>query len=337
MKAFKIIISILVALIILSALSFYFILLAPNTKGKAILLIPTGASYQQVIDSLESGDLLTRTSSFKLASKLLSYDQEIKSGRYSIDSNLNNKELLKLLIRGKQEPIRFQFQNIRLKEDFAGLVGKTFETDSLSISSLLSDSTLAKKYGFTTENFYTMFIPNTYEIYWNTNADNLIERFHKEYQNFWNTSRQAKADSLGFTKAEVSILASIVQGEAMHRDEMPAIAGLYINRLSQGMLLQADPTVIFAQQDFSIRRVLHKHLEHESPYNTYKFKGLPPGPINMPSIAAIDAVLNHQKHAYIYMCAKDDFSGYHLFAETWSEHIKNARKFQKALDLRNIK
>lgn len=337
MKAFKIIISILVALIILSALSFYFILIAPNTKEKAILLIPTDASYQQVIDSLEEGELLTRISSFKLAAKLLSYDKDIKSGRYAIDSNLNNKEVLKLLIRGKQEPVRFQFQNIRLKEDFAGLIGRTFETDSSSFSSLLSDSTVAKNYGFTTENFYTMFIPNTYEIYWNTNAKNLLERFHKEYQTFWDANRRAKADSLGFTTAEVSILASIVQGEAMHRDEMPAIAGLYINRLNQGMLLQADPTVIFAQQDFSIRRVLHKHLEIESPYNTYKFKGLPPGPINMPSIAAIDAVLNHQKHAYIYMCAKDDFSGYHLFAETWSEHIKNARKFQRALDLRNIK
>lgn len=337
MKAFKIIISILVALIILSALSFYFILIAPNTKEKAILLIPTDASYQQVIDSLEEGELLTRISSFKLAAKLLSYDKDIKSGRYAIDSNLNNKEVLKLLIRGKQEPVRFQFQNIRLKEDFAGLIGRTFETDSSSFSSLLSDSTVAKNYGFTTENFYTMFIPNTYEIYWNTNAKNLLERFHKEYQTFWDANRRAKADSLGFTTAEVSILASIVQGEAMHRDEMPAIAGLYINRLNQGMLLQADPTVIFAQQDFSIRRVLHKHLEIESPYNTYKFKGLPPGPINMPSIAAIDAVLNHQKHAYIYMCAKDDFSGYHLFAETWSEHIKNARKFQRALDLHNIK
>ncbi|MBW5343122.1 endolytic transglycosylase MltG, partial [Escherichia coli] len=164
-----------------------------------------------------------------------------------------------------------------------------------------------------------------------------IDRFSKEYDKFWNADRKAKAAALNMTPKEISVLASIVKGEALHVDEMPAIAGLYINRLKRGMLLQADPTVIFANNDFTIRRVLNRHLTIDNPYNTYRYKGLPPGPIMMPSIASIDAVLNYKQHEYIYMCAKDDFSGYHNFAKTVAEHQINARKFQQALDARNIK
>src|SRR5690606_28743456 len=194
-----------------------------------------------------------------------------------------------------------------------------------------------KEYGFNHENFFTMFIPNTYEFFWNTSIKDFVQRMNKEYNVFWNKERIAKAKALNLSPIEVSNLAAIVKGEALHVDEMPKIAGLYLNRLQRGMLLQADPTVIFANNDFSIRRVLNKHLRKESPYNTYLYKGLPPGPIMMPSIASIDAVLNSQKHSYIYMCAKDDFSGYHNFAHTMAEHLVNARKFQKALDERNIK
>ena len=181
-----------------------------------------------------------------------------------------------------------------------------------------------------------MFIPNTYEIYWNTTPDKIVARFHDEYDKFWTAEREEKAKKLHLTRQEVGILASIVKGEALHVDEMPTIAGLYLNRLQRGILLQADPTVIFANNDFSIRRVLNKHLTIDNPYNTYRYKGLPPGPIMLPSIAAIDAVLNHETHDYIYMCAKDDFSGYHNFAKTQAEHLVNARKFQEALNKRNI-
>jgi UPF0755 protein len=202
---------------------------------------------------------------------------------------------------------------------------------------LMNNDSLARQYGFNTENFYSMFIPNTYEIWWNTSAEKFFERMHTEYSKFWTEERLNKAKAINLSPNEVSILASIVKGEAMHNDEMPKIAGLYLNRLERGILLQADPTVIFAAQDFTIRRVLNKHLAIPSPYNTYLNKGLPPGPITLPSIASIDAVLNFQKHEYIYMCAKDDFSGYHNFAKTMTEHLINARKFQHALNERNIK
>src|SRR5690606_32129828 len=261
----------------------------------------------------------------------------IKAGRYKLSQDMSNRRLLGNLRGGYQDAVKFRFQNVRLRQDFAGLLGRDFEADSLTFINLLNDEKLAEKYGFNKENFFSMFVPNTYEIYWNTKPEEIIDRFSKEYEKFWNAERRAKADSLGMTIQEVSTLASIVKGEALHVDEMPKIAGLYINRLKKGMLLQADPTVIFANNDFTIRRVLNRHLTIDNPYNTYRFKGLPPGPIMMPSIASIDAVLNYDQHPYIYMCAKDDFSGYHLYAETVAEHLINARKFQKALDARNIK
>src|SRR5690606_1228231 len=238
---------------------------------------------------------------------------------------------------GLQEPVKLRFQNIRLKKDFAGFLSTKLEPDSTSFINLLNNDSFSQTYGYNQENFFTMFIPNTYEFFWNTSAEDFLDRMHKEYTTFWNDERISKAKALNLTPIEVSNLAAIVKGEALHVDEMPKIAGLYINRLQKGMLLQADPTVIFATQDFSIRRVLNKHLRTDSPYNTYVYRGLPPGPIMMPSIAAIDAVLNYESHSYIYMCAKDDFSGYHLFANTMAEHLVNARKFQKALDARNIK
>ncbi|RQP16561.1 MAG: endolytic transglycosylase MltG, partial [Parapedobacter sp.] len=201
----------------------------------------------------------------------------------------------------------------------------------------LNNDSLASSYGFDTENFFGMFIPNTYEFYWNTSTDAFAKRMHEEYKKFWNDERKEKAAALKLTPQQVSVLASIVKGEALHTDEMPTIAGLYLNRLNKGMLLQADPTVIFANNDFTIRRVLYRHLRMDSPYNTYLYRGLPPGPIMMPSIASIDAVLNYRQHDYLYMCAKEDFSGYHNFAVTQAEHNVNARKFQQALNERNIK
>jgi UPF0755 protein len=187
------------------------------------------------------------------------------------------------------------------------------------------------EYGFNKDNIICMFIPNTYEVYYTISADQLIERMYDEYQNFWNEERKQKANELGLSPIEVSILASIVQAESIKRDEAPIIAGLYLNRLKQGIPLQADPTLVFAVGDFTIKRVLNEHKEVESPYNTYKNKGLPPGPINMPEIATIDAVLNYKPSNYLYMCAKEDFSGYHNFTASYNEHLKNARRYQAAL------
>jgi len=312
--------------------------LAPSvTSAQAYLYIPTGSNFEDLMENLGKNDIVKDTSKFRWAAEKKDYPLKVKAGKYKLHENMNNRTLINLLNAGFQEPVKLQFQNIRLKENFASFLATELEPDSSAFIALLNNDSLARKYGFNHENFFSMFVPNTYEFFWNTSTGAFVERMNKEYNTFWNEERKSKAKALHLSPIEVSNLASIVKGEALHVDEMPKIAGLYINRLKKGMLLQADPTVIFANQDFSIRRVLNKHLKTDSPYNTYIYKGLPPGPIMMPSIASIDAVLNFQEHSFIYMCAKDDFSGYHNFANTMAEHLVNARKFQKALDNRNIK
>lgn len=313
--------------------------MAPSIATDAeYFYVKTDEPYESVIKRIEDEGVVKNFTYFSYVAKAMDLQSAgIKPGRYKLSKDLTNRRLIGNLRGGYQDAVKFRFQNIRLKEDFAGLLGKSFEADSLAFLNLMNDEALAKSYGFTKDNFFSMFIPNTYEIYWNTQPKEIIDRFGKEYEKFWTAERKAKAEALNLTTQEVSTLASIVKGEALHVDEMPKIAGLYLNRLKKGMLLQADPTVIFANNDFTIRRVLNRHLAIDNPYNTYRYKGLPPGPIMMPSIASIDAVLNFNQHNYIYMCAKDDFSGYHLFAETVAEHLVNARKFQRALDARNIK
>jgi UPF0755 protein len=191
---------------------------------------------------------------------------------------------------------------------------------------------MPEKYGFNKETFRCMFIPDTYEVYWNISGEDLIARMNREYNTFWNSGRKAKAEEIGLSQIETGILASIVQAEISHYDEAPVVAGLYLNRLRKNMFLQADPTLIYAVGDFTIRRVLNIHKQIDSPYNTYKYLGLPPGPINFPSVTSIDAVLNYQQHNYIYMCAREDFSGYHNFATNLQQHNINARRYQQALN-----
>lgn len=320
------------------ALYGYKVFYSPNiADDEKVLFIKKNSSYADVYTQLQSDSDLIHPRNFDLAAYVMDYKENVKPGRYELKGIKSNKQLIEKLRSGRQDALKFRFQNIRLKENFAGLLGRSFEADSLSFLSLMDDKEYAESFGFTVDNFYSMFIPNTYEIYWNTEPKKIIERFGNEYKKFWNENRMAKAKEIGLSPQEVSTLAAVVQGEALHQDEMPKIAALYLNRLRKGILLQADPTVIFANNDFTIRRVLYKHLRFDSPYNTYIYKGLPPGPIMMPSIAGIDAVLNPAKHDYIYMCAKDDFSGYHNFASTLAAHQINARKFQKALNDRNIK
>ena len=205
------------------------------------------------------------------------------------------------------------------------------EADSADIAALLKDEETAKKYGFNKQTFCSMFIPNTYEFWWNTSAEEFVQRMADEYKKFWNDDRKAKANELGLSQSQVSTLASIVESETQKNDEKARIAGVYINRLKKDWLLQADPTVVFAAGDFTIKRILNKHLEINSPYNTYKYKGLPPGPICIPSTTSIDAVLNYEHHNYMYFCAKEDFSGYHNFATTNAQHEANARRYHDAL------
>lgn len=337
----KKVILVIALLIIVSGASIALIVyqrfLAPNvTAEQNYLFIPTGSNFEELMQNLGENKILEDTTSFRWAAKKKDFTN-VRAGKYKLIAGMNNRSLLNMLKAGLQEPVKLRFQNVRLKENFAALLALKLEPDSVQFIEMLNNEDLAKQYGFNSDNFFNMFIPNTYEFFWNTSTTEFSERMYKEYNTFWNEDRKAKAKELGLTPIEVSNLAAIVKGEALHVDEMPKIAGLYLNRLKKGILLQADPTVIFATQDFGIRRVLNKHLRTDSPYNTYIYKGLPPGPIMMPSIASIDAVLNYQHHSYIYMCAKDDFSGYHNFANTMAEHLVNARKFQKALDERNIK
>jgi len=311
---------------------------APNvTADSEYLYIYSHWGFEDILHSMGELHALKDTASFRWAANKMEYPTHIKPGKYRLEPDMNNRTLINRLRGGFQEPVKLRFENVRLKENLASILANQLEPDSIAFSALLNNDDLAASYGFDPANFFGMFVPNTYEIYWNTSTEAFAKRMHEEYQKFWNDERTQKAEALNLTPQQVSVLASIVKGEAMHTDEMPTIAGLYLNRLKKGMLLQADPTVIFANQDFTIRRVLYKHLRTDSPYNTYLYRGLPPGPIMMPSIASIDAVLNYRPHDYIYMCAKDDFSGYHNFAVTQAEHAINARKFQQALNERNIK
>ncbi|MGZ3873578.1 MAG: endolytic transglycosylase MltG, partial [Mucilaginibacter sp.] len=277
------------------------------------------------------------TATFYRAAENMNYVSRVKAGRYRLHNGMSNRRLINMLASGTQAPVTLSFHNLRLKEDFAGFVSKRLEPDSTAIIRLLDSTDFVKQYGFTTDNVYTMFLPNSYQLYWNTTPENFFKRMYANYEKFWTPERKAKAAAINLDTIQVSILASIVDAEALHDDEMPTVAGLYLNRLKKGMKLEADPTVIFAQHDFTIKRVLTRYLSINSPYNTYLNKGLPPGPIMMPSVNAINAVLDYQKSDYIYMCAKADFSGYHAFATNVTDHLINARKFQQALNERNIK
>ncbi|HWK57986.1 MAG TPA: endolytic transglycosylase MltG [Parapedobacter sp.] len=320
------------------AYKYYKSFFAPSVTADAEhLYIYTHWDFEDVMTSIGELHVVKDTVAFRWAATKMDYPGRVKPGKYKLEAGMNNRTLINRLGGGFQEPVRLRFENVRLKENLASVLAKQLEPDSIAFVDLLNDDSLAAHFGFDAENFLSMFVPNTYELYWNTSAEQFAERMHNEYEKFWTDERRKKADAIDLNPQEVAVLASIVKGEALHTDEMPTIAGLYLNRLRKGMLLQADPTVIFANNDFTIRRVLYRHLRTDSPYNTYLYRGLPPGPIMMPSIAAIDAVLNYKQHDYIYMCAKDDFSGYHNFAVTQAEHNINARKFQQALNERNIK
>ncbi|MDN3588318.1 endolytic transglycosylase MltG [Pedobacter aquatilis] len=319
------------------ALNIYKLYFAPNvTENQKFLYIKTNSSYDDLVNNLKAKDILNSTSSFASAAGKMNLPTNVKPGRYRLKKGMTNRTLINMIKAGNQEPVKLKFQNIRKKENFVAYLASNLEADSLSFISLLDSTAIISKYGLNQDNVYTMFIPNTYEMYWNVSPIDFFERMHKEYDKFWTAERKQKAASLNLNNAQVYTLASIVDAEALYDKEMPIIAGLYLNRLNKGILLQADPTVIFANDDFTVKRVTNKLLQVQSPYNTYKYAGLPPGPIMMPSINAIDAVLNYNKNNYIYMCAKEDFSGYHNFAETKAEHEINAKKYRDALNKRNI-
>lgn len=298
--------------------------------------IPTGSSFKDVLQMLAEQRMLRDTSSFRWLALQKNYPNNVYPGRYRIRDGLNNNELIGMLRSGRQEPVELVFNNIRTTGKLAATVAEQIEADSAGIRSILRDSAFLAEHQLTPETVFGVFIPNTYEIYWNTSPAQFMERMIREYRIFWNEKRLARARNIGLSPMEVMTLASIVDEETLKKDEEARIAGLYINRLKQGMRLQADPTVKFAAGDMTITRVLKKQVSIDSPYNTYQRVGLPPGPIVIPSVSAIDAVLNHERHDYLYMCAREDFSGYHNFARTLAQHNKNARSYQQALNRRKI-
>jgi UPF0755 protein len=300
------------------------------------LFIPTGSGFEEVFETLKSNDILLDTSSFRWVAMKKNYPRHVYPGRYILHGGTSNDRLVNMLRSGSQEPVQLVFNNIRSVEDLAGTLAEQIEADSAGILGLFSDTYLLEENGLSHETAPGIFIPNTYEIYWNTSTEELFQRMIREYRIFWNEGRLASARRIGLKPMEVITLASIVDEECHIREEEPVIAGVYINRLNRRMRLQADPTVRYAAGDMNMARVLKKHLLIDSQYNTYRHGGLPPGPIVIPSISAIDAVLEYDRHDYLYFCAKEDFSGYHNFAATLAQHNENARSYQKALNRRKI-
>lgn len=320
----------------LRAYQLYTYIFMENVKTEKPFIIEEGSDYDRVINTLQKNDIILNYKAFHWVSKKKNYAALIKPGRYLLKKGMNTNQMVNMLRVGEQEPLNLTFNNVRFKEDLAGKVSRYIQADSLSILMLFSNQAKIEAYGFTPETFKTMFIPNTYRFLWTTNAAQFADRMKQEYDRFWNSSRKEKAETLNLSPLQVMTLASIVQEETAKADEMERIAGVYMNRLKRGMLLQADPTVKYAAGDFSLRRILNVHLEIDSPYNTYKHAGLPPAPINFPEISAIDAVLNFEKHDFIYMVAREDFSGYHNFSRTLSEHNRNAARYHQALNSRKI-
>ncbi len=326
---------------LLSSCHWYGYLNDPNVivnEDDPYLYIPTGSNFDTVVSSLKHQNILKNIGGFIWVAKLKKYPRSIKAGRYKLRDGMTNLELVNLLQSGRQTPVKVSFHFVRTVPQLAGKIARKIEADSSSLVQAMCKPELLSQHGLNEETCELLYIPNTYEFYWNTSAEAFVNRMAREYNTFWNDERKLKAAAIPLTPIEVGILASIVMAEqSVHKSEWKRIAGLYINRLNKGMLLQSDPTVIYAHGDVQIKRVLLHHLEMDSPYNTYKYPGLPPGPIMIPEPDAIDAVLEYEKHNFYYMCAKEDFSGLHNFAASLSEHVKNAKRYQRALNKANIR
>ena len=338
---------ILFAVVLVAAASIYGYLLyrkifAPNTsfdQKEVFVYIPTDAQFPQVMDSVAK--YVDDIDKLQMVAEKKSYINNVKSGKFRLTKGMSSNDIINSL----RQPIfvNLSFNNQETLQNLAGRIASQIEADSTSLINSFTDKAFLDANGFNDENILAMFIPNSYEFFWNTDAVQFRERMAKEYRKFWTTERVAKADSLGLNPIEVSVLASIVHKETVKIDERPRVAGVYLNRLERGMKLEADPTVIYAMKkqsnDFTqvIKRVLYKDLVTVSPYNTYMYEGLPPGPIAMSDITALDAVLNPEKHNYIYFCASVTNFGYHEFAVTAAQHEVNRQKYITWVNSQGIK
>ncbi len=307
---------------------------SPNFTKSYTLYIYKGTDCASVLDSLSADGRVKRVGSLRRCAKKEELEMRVTPGKYCIDSACTSIYAIRMICNGWQSPHRLTLSGtIRTRGRLAETIGRQMMTDSLSVANLLNDTTFLATLGFTPENVFALFLPDTYEIYWTTPAEEIFIRFKKEYDKFWTQDRLDKAKEQGLTQAEVSVLASIVSGETRAEDEYATIARVYLNRLRIGMRLQADPTIAFIH-NYEVNRILKSHTRVPSPYNTYIHTGLPPAPINIPPKACIDAVLNPDENSYLYFCASPEFNGHHRFAKSYSEHLRNAREFQRALTQR---
>ena len=332
MKKQTIIILSIVALILISGIICGFLLLnkkVRNNESVSLYIYPS-ENYEKVLEKLEKNGVIEKNErAFSIFSKVKKLENNIKSGHYVIEPKTSQVDLVRTLANGLQTPVKLVINKVRLKQDFAKKIA-----NQLMLSE--NDILLAIDNRENSQNLFDNIVCNTYEVYWNISAEKLLERLEKEANKWWeNQSNQL--EKIGLSRHEVVVLASIVEEETNKNEEKPTIAGVYINRLKKDMLLQADPTVKYAVGDFTIKRVMYKHLQAESPYNTYLNKGLPPTAICLPEISSLKAVLNYQKHNYMFFCAKEDFSGYHNFATTPNEHYRNAERYKNALNKLGIK
>ncbi len=332
----------LLAVLLLGAMAvftFIYYFKSNNIHGDTAktIYIHSDADFEDVLHILQDSSVLNNVATFNTVAGLMKYPELIKPGKYVLNPGMNNREILTKLRSGDQDPQKITINNIRMISDLAGKAAKYIEADSMTVLNYLKDPETVGSYSFNQDDFLTMFIPNTYEMFWTTTPEAFVKRMKKEYDAFWTASRKSKIAENNLTPTEAYIVASIVEKESNYVPEKPTIAGVYINRLKSGERLQADPTVVYALGDFTLQRVLYKHLTTDSPYNTYMNAGLPPGPICMPSMSSLEAVINAENHNYKFFCARPDNSGIHVFAETYQEHLKNADNFSKWLNSLNIK
>lgn len=326
-----------IALLLMAAGLLYYLLASPqyHPQQTTYIYIDTDDVADSVYHKVAAAGHPTSLTGLKLLSTFRKYHQHIHTGRYAIRPGDNSLQLFNRLYRGHQTPVNLTIGSARSLKATARQIGKQLMIDSAQVASSLFDSTYQQRLGLSVETLPCLIIPDTYQVYWDISSKKLMERLCQEYQRFW-SKRDSIAQQIGFTRTEVCTIASIVDEETNYAPEKATVAGLYINRLHRGMLLQADPTVKFAWQDFSLRRITNEHLLIDSPYNTYAHPGLPPGPIRIATTQAIDAVLHYQRHPFLYMCAKEDFSGAHNFSASYSEHLSNARRYHQALNKRRI-
>lgn len=302
------------------------------------LFIYTGWDYQKVGESLLNAHLISDVESFHWVARRMNYPNHVYAGRYLIKDGMSTRELVQLLRSGKQTPTSFTFVKFRTTQQLSQYVGEKLEMSAHDLQQLLDDPEYLKRFnGLRPDIALTIFIPNTYELYWNIKPKDFVERMYQEYKRFWNESRNEQRKNLRLSRLEVMTLASIVEEETNKNDEKPTVAGVYLNRVRKKWPLEADPTVKYAVGDFSLRRILNSHLQTDSPYNTYLYPGIPPGPICTPSITSIDAVLTPKNHDYMFFCARVDGSGYHHFSKTLTQHNAYAREYHRMLNQRGIR